>query len=75
MGLRAKPALSFLHWRLRCGKGGDEFVQDGGAVGFFGSQRPVGIMGIDHAEMTRVQMRQHPDEFGVTVSTNRVSGF
>ena len=53
IGLREKPALRFGHGWLGGGKGGDEFVEDGGAVGFFGSQRPVGIMGIDHAEMTR----------------------
>jgi len=50
------PTSNFRYRRFGGGKGGDEFVEDGGAVGLFGSQRPVGIMRIDHAKMSLVQM-------------------
>ena len=64
----------FRHGWFGGGKRGYEFVQDCRAVGFLGVKRPVGVVGIDDAEMAFVQMGQHPNEFGITITKDRVAG-
>ena len=73
--MSSKCRSGFRHRGIGDGEGCDEFIQDGGAVGFFCFERPVGIVRIDDAKMSLVQMRQHSNEFCVAVAKNCVAGF